>query len=70
MTFSSQEELYKRIKPALDAKLSEINKLGFINIKQEDIWNYLKNNIWIKSTNLLLYQMVNDIFNFNDYDLI
>lgn len=63
ITFDSLEELYKRIKPALRTKKLEMNRLGLIYIKEEDIWNYLKEVKWINSTNLNLYQMVNDVLN-------
>lgn len=63
ITFDSLEELYKRIKPALKTKKTEMNRLGLMYIKEEDIWNYLKEVKWINSTNLNLYQMVNDVLN-------
>ena len=61
--FNSLEELYKRIRPALKTKKEEMKRMGYIYIKEEDIWNYLKENKWINSKNLLLYQMVNDVLN-------
>lgn len=70
--FSSLEELYKRLKPALSSKKKELNKLGYVYIKEEDIWNALKNNKWTSSLDLSLYDMVDDILNtansyFDDY---
>lgn len=70
--FSSIKELYERLKPALECKESEIEKMGFSYIKKEDIWNALKNQKWNKSSNLTLYEMVDDILNsspsyFDDY---
>ena len=50
--FSSLEELYKRLKPALSSKKKELNKLGYVYIKEEDIWNALKNNKWKSSLDL------------------
>ena len=46
--------------------------MGFSYIKKEDIWNALKNQKWNKSSNLTLYEMVDDILNsspsyFDDY---
>ncbi len=61
--FKSLEDLYKRIRPALLTKKLEMHKLGFIYIKEEDIWNYLKDIKWVDSKNLDLYQMVNDVLN-------
>lgn len=59
--FSSLKELYKRLIPALDAKLSELKRNNMGYIKREDIWNYLKINKWVNASNLLLYEMVDDI---------
>lgn len=61
--FSSLEELYTRIKPALCTKRQEMRRGGFEYVKEEDIWNYLKETVWKKSNNLSLYQMVSDILN-------
>ncbi len=63
ITFGSLEELYKRIRPALKTKKEEMKRAGYIYIKEEDIWNYLKENKWMNSKNLSLYQMVNDVLN-------
>lgn len=63
ITFGSLEELYKRIKPALKTKKEEMRRAGYIYIKEEDIWNYLKEVKWINSKNLSLYQMVSDVLN-------
>lgn len=61
--FTSLEELYKRLKPALKTKKDEMNQLGYMYIKEIDIWNYLKEVKWINSKNLSLYQMVSDVLN-------
>ena len=37
--FNSQEELYNRVKPALNAKLQELHRLGFSYVTINDIWN-------------------------------
>lgn len=64
--FNSLEELYRRIKPALHTKKEEMKRNGFPYIKEEDIWNYLKEVKWVHSKNLLLYQMVSDVLNVED----
>lgn len=64
--FKSLEELYQRIKPALLAKKSEMHRIGFDYIKEEDIWNYLKEIKWKNSKNLSLADMVSDILNTDD----
>lgn len=61
VTFNSLEELYKRVKPALIAKKEQMHREGYVYIKEEDIWNYLKEVKWLNSKNLSLYQMTCDI---------
>ncbi|MCI9110849.1 MAG: hypothetical protein HFH47_03430 [Bacilli bacterium] len=61
--FSSAQELYERLKPALKSKIGELKRDGYDYLSTEDVWNYLKENKWKKSTNLALYEMVSDIFN-------
>jgi hypothetical protein len=64
--FNSIEELYKRLTPALITKCQEMHVKGYNYIKEEDIWNYLKEIKWKKSTDLALSEMVNDILNTDD----
>lgn len=66
ITFDSLEELYRRIKPALLTKKEEMRRNGYVYIKEEDIWNYLKEVKWISSKNLSLYDMTSDILNTDD----
>lgn len=54
--FKNLQELKERITPALTTKKKEINSY----VTEEDIWNYLKKQ-WKKSTNLTLYDIINDI---------
>ena len=51
--FTTLEELYKRVKPALRSKEKELEKMGYSNIKEIDIWNSLKNK-WKSSNNLTI----------------
>ena len=67
--FNSIKELYERLKPALNTKLTELKRNDLDYIKIEDIWNYLKITKWEKSSNLLLYQMVDDILNLDNSDI-
>lgn len=64
--FKNVLELYERLKPALNAKLAELERNDIKYIKIEDIWNYLRISKWSKSNNLLLYQMVDDILNIDN----
>lgn len=66
ITFSSVEELYQRIKPALSTKRAEMKRNGFVYATEEDIWNYLKEEKWKNSKNLSLYEMTCDIFDIDD----
>lgn len=59
--FSSLEELYNRVRPALRSKLKELKELDKIYIKENDIFEYLTDYKWNDSVNLTLDQMVDDI---------
>lgn len=59
--FNSQEELYDRVKPALNAKLQELHRLGFSYITIDDIWNYLKESKWKNGKDLTLSDIVSNI---------
>lgn len=59
--FSSKEEVFQRVKPALKAKLNEFQRLGYSYVQEVDIWNYLIENIWSKAKDLMLSDIVNDI---------
>ena len=59
--FNSQEELFVRVKPALNAKLQELHRLGFSYITIDDIWNYLKESKWKNGKDLTLSDIVSNI---------
>ena len=67
--FSSKEELYQRIKPALSAKLNELKRLGYSYIHDIDIWNYLIQTKWCKSKDLMLSDIVDDIFQLKEKEI-
>ena len=69
VNFESQDELYKRVLPALKSKRKLILLDGFKSIKKSDIWNYLKENKWGNESGLELCDMVDDILN-TDNNLI
>ena len=69
VAFESLEELYKRIKPALITKKNEMKRDGYIYIKEEDIWNYLKETKWKNSIDLTLADMVQDIIHTPNDDI-
>ena len=66
MDFANLKDLYDRVTPALKSKKDELTRLGCEYVNELDIWNYLKNNKWKNSYNLLLYQMVDDILNIDN----
>lgn len=63
LEFNSLKELYEHIKPALEAKVSEMRRVGYSYIKEEDVWNYLKEIKWKKASDLSIHEMINDILN-------
>ena len=69
MDFSTQEELFNRLKPALRSKKRELNEYGYGYLKMEDIWNYLKESLWVRSKNLSLNEMVSDILNVDNEEV-
>lgn len=66
---NSLNELYKRCKPALRTKYNDLRRIGITYIEPSDIWNYLKNNVWNKGTNLSLADIVDDILTVNTNEL-
>ncbi len=61
LSFSSREELYKRVRPALYAKKKELERQGYSYIREIDIWNHLIESTWRKSHSLMLSDVVSDI---------
>ena len=63
MEFNSVTELYQRLVPALQTKVTELKREGYDYLTIEDVWNYLKESKWKESRNLALHEMVSDILN-------
>ena len=61
--FKTLNELYQRVLPALRSKRKELQKNRMDYIKEEDIWNCLKDTKWMQCKTLTLYDMVDDILN-------
>ena len=61
--FGSINDLYKRVLPALQAKISELKRenINFVDII--DIWQYCIENIWKNKSDLRIYELVDDILN-------
>ena len=64
--FNSLQELYERLLPAMETKVSELKTRGIKYISVNDVWDYLKNNKWNKSKDLTLSECVDDILNTSD----
>ena len=62
-------ELFKRLTPAFNCKIRELNRKNIDYIKKEDIWNFLLKTRWENVKGLDLSQMVDDILNLNNSDL-
>jgi len=67
--FSSLNELYNRLLPALNTKVKELTRDDLHYIKSEDIWNFLKETKWNNASNLLLHEMVDDILSCKKNDI-
>ena len=61
--FSSIDDLYKRVLPALNTKVNEFKKRKINYISNKDIWNYCIDNLWKGKNDLRIYEMVDDILN-------
>lgn len=69
LEFKSLDELYNRLKPAMESKVTEL-KLKHMNyIKVTDVWNYLSSNVWKNGQDLDLNSMVSDILNLDEEKL-
>ena len=67
--FETLEQVYHRLKPALYTKKVEMQRRGITYIQEQDIWNYLQEVRWKRTSGLTIADMVNDILNTNDYDI-
>ncbi len=67
--FSSLEELYQRLLPALKSKEQELHQNHMIYIHINDIWQYFRLNKWNRGVNLTLFDMVDDILNTNNEEI-
>ena len=67
--FKSAKELYNRVLPALYSKVKELRGLGYKNIHEEDIWNYLVESNWKKKHDLQLCDLISDILFTNNLEI-
>lgn len=64
------EVLYNKLKPALNSKIREFNVKKMYFIDELDIWNYLKNKVWIKKEEVFLCDLVSDIIYADNKNII
>ncbi len=70
LEFSSINELYKHLLPALDTKVAEIKRQKIYHINASLIFEYCFQNKWAHKTDLRLHEMVGDILNVDTIKLI
>lgn len=61
--FTTQNELYIKVLPALKTKKNEMVRSGFRFVKEIDLWEYHKEHTWRRAKGLTLASIVNDILN-------
>ena len=66
---NNKVDLYKRLLPALNCKVRELERVRIINVKKEDIWNYLIKEKWDNFSKMELSEMVDDILNLDNDEL-
>ena len=65
--FESLNELFNRLYPAFNTKVIELKNDGVV-VSEIKLWNYLKENTWVNSSRLTLYDMVSDILSLSKDD--
>ena len=65
---TTQNDLYKKLKPVLRTKKHELILNGIRFVKEIDIWNYNKENNWVNAKGLTIAGMVDNILNTSDKD--
>ena len=60
--FDSIQDLYNRVLPSLKIRVREAKSNQF-DISELDIWSYLVNTKWKNGSNLMLFDIVDDILN-------
>jgi len=65
--FTSLQELYKRLLPALQTKKMEMHRQKLKAINEQEIWLYLCKSKWLGKSPLTLADMVDDILNTDSF---
>ena len=66
--FKSLNELYTRLYPAFTTRKEELKLRGII-VREIDLWNFLKENVWNENNHLSMYDMVSDIMQIDEVKL-
>ena len=61
LNFDSEKELYDRIMPALRSKKKILLKKGLKRVTEKDVWDFMKEHVWVDSMGLELCDMVDTI---------
>ncbi len=70
LKFNNLKELYDLLQPALETKKIQLKRNDYLGVSKKDIWNYLKDTIWVNACDLHLYQMVSDILHADNDKII
>lgn len=69
ISFKNQEELKRRVYPALISKSTELIRRGF-NYTEDDIWHYLSTEVYPNMKDLELVDVIDEIINLDINKLI
>lgn len=61
-TFQNEKELFNFLNPVLKIRVKSFTKKNH-KVTEEEIFQYLKKEVWMNKKNLHLYEMVEDILN-------
>ena len=59
--FLSIDDLYKKVLPALQARVEELKREKINFVDTIDLWNYCVENIWRNKEDIRIYELVSDI---------
>ena len=70
MEFNSEQDLYQKLVPVLNIKVRDLKTKTNIDFKENDIWNFLRENKWKNTEGLSLSMMVQDILYIKFQDIL
>ena len=69
MVFRTEDDLYLKLKVLLTSKVLEFRDADVLDVNEEDIWRFCRDNKWKYAHGLRLYEMVMDIISLDVYDM-